>query len=92
MADTYCTAQEPLALGCFEAFLTPRRFGCEEPEWPRPKAKKREGSAGFSAGLCLGSSFKVRYARTAAGVVGKEFEVERRGLLHEWEPPRRSNP
>jgi hypothetical protein len=25
-----------------EAFFTPRRFGCEEPEWPRPKAKKRE--------------------------------------------------
>ncbi len=31
-----------VALGALRRFLRPGASGCEEPEWPRPKAKKRE--------------------------------------------------
>jgi len=87
MADTYCTAQEPLALGMLEAFFAPRRFGCEVPEWS--VRKRKSASSGFSAGwglFCSGSMFKVCGGIPLVGQTKRTLKLHNKGFCREWEP------
>ena len=91
MADTYCTAQEPLALGMLEAFFAPRRLGCEVPEWS--VRKRKSASSGFSAGgFLLGVYVQSPQHGSNDEVKTADFEARPRGLLQGLGTSRRSNP
>lgn len=86
MADTHCTAQEPLALGALRRFLRPGASDAKSPSGPVRK-RKSASTAGFFAGFSLRASFKVRSVRRGARMPVRTLKLDTEGFCKEWEPP-----
>lgn len=86
MADTHCTAQEPLALGALRRFLRPGASDAKSPSGPVRK-RKSASTAGFFAGFSLRSGFKVRSAGSATRRARRTLKLVHEGFCKEWEPP-----
>ena len=91
MVDAYCTAQEPLALGCLRRFLRPGASDAKCPSGPSESEKARVRV--FLLGpFLLGVYVQSPQRGSKDEVKTADFEARPRGLLQGLGTSRRSNP